>query len=78
VSEETKAHLGLLCQKNNLSEDGHYTPKHVVGVSRVFKTVVFYCRAAFGINTLVKIRKNVNIFRSTISTFLGISDIIYK
>jgi hypothetical protein len=50
VSEEAKAHLGLLCKKKKPVEDGQYTPKHVVGLSRVCKTVVFDCRAAVGIN----------------------------
>jgi len=38
---------------NHPSEDGHGRPKHVGGVSRIYKPLPFYCFAVFGINVVI-------------------------
>jgi hypothetical protein len=40
----------MLAFDNHLPEDGHCRPKHVGGVSYIFKLLSFYCCAGVAIN----------------------------
>jgi len=48
-----KIAITTLSFDNHPSEGGHGRPKHVGGVSRIYKPLSFYCFAVSGINVVI-------------------------